>query len=77
MGQGSLESHVENQLWARGRMDLEPSAQPLILRTDVAPQRPGRRLFLPVEIVVVLQGLHHDCSNVMGSQLSHFSFWQR
>ena len=58
-------------------MDLEPSAQPLILRADVVPQRPGRRLFLPAEIAVVLQGLHHDCSNVMGSHMSHFSFWQR
>lgn len=77
MGQGSLESHVESQLWARGRMDPEPSAQPLILRADVTPQRPDGRLFSPADIAVVLQGLHHDCSNIMGSHLSHFSFWQR
>lgn len=68
---------MESQLWARARMHLQPSAQPLILRADVTPQRPDGRLLSAADVVVVLQGLRHDCSNVMGSHLSHFSSWQR
>lgn len=62
---------MESQLWARGRMDLEPSV------SAAHPGRPGGRLFSPADTVaslVVLQGLHHDCSNEMDSHLSHFFF---
>ena len=46
MGQGSLESHVESQLWARGRMDLEPSVktQDLSVQTEQAEGCQGRTM---------------------------------
>ena len=43
-------------------------SQLLILGANVTPQRPGGRLFSPADRVaslVVLQGLHHNCSNEM------------